>query len=95
MYTKPNTVRTLAEECICLMAVKSLVTSPPSGGSSSTTTTTEKEELMDRLIDYVYHHVPSSIIQEINDTFELNPSSKELIQSSIESFFVSHYHQPK
>lgn len=85
MYTKPNTVRTLAEECICLMAVPLLLTSPLSGSS----TTEEKEELMDRLIHYVYRHIPSSIIEEINETFELNPSSKEVIQSSMESFFES------
>jgi F0F1-type ATP synthase alpha subunit len=85
MYTKPNTVRTLAEECICLMAVPLLLTSPLSGSS----TAEEREELMDRLIHHVYRTIPSSIIEEINETFELNPSSKEVIQSSMESFFVS------
>ena len=80
-----NPVRTLSEECICLLAARmgcldDAVKAAHGSGTS------EGKQLVEKLISFVKLN-NSIIVREIDDTFDLDEAGKAGLESSIRAFF--------
>lgn len=86
MHQEPGEVRTLSENCVALMAasMRLLDSTILQGGVAGTK---EGQETINGLIQHL-HKVAPDVMAEIDTSLDMNPSVREVLETSIKEYFA-------
>eukprot|EP00978_Attheya_sp_CCMP212_P010827 scaffold26327_cov44-Attheya_sp.AAC.1 len=88
MDQEPGQLRSLAQECVLLLAAK-LGVLDASIRSGATARTPAGRAVTDNLLSHVVQTVPQAVLDEIDTSLDLSPATRLELETSIRSFFAT------